>query len=47
MEKESFVKYIRKTGTSLGISIPSEIIDVMKLKENNMVRITIEKIKGK
>ena len=30
MEKESFVKYVRKTGTSLGVSIPSEIIDVTK-----------------
>jgi antitoxin component of MazEF toxin-antitoxin module len=47
MESESFVKYVRKTGTSLGVSIPSEIIDIMRLKENEMIRVTIEKVKSK
>jgi len=44
--KEQFVRIIRKTGTSLGINIPTEIIKLLKLKENGMVRVTIEKIKG-
>ncbi len=43
--KEEFVRYIRKTGTSLGINIPLEVIKVLNLKENEIVRITIEKIK--
>lgn len=43
--KEGFIRYIRKTGTSLGVNIPLEIIKILNLKENEMVRITIEKIK--
>jgi len=44
--KETFVRTIRKTGTSLGINIPPEIIKLLNLKENNIIRITIERIKG-
>ena len=44
-QKEEFVRYIRKTGTSLGISIPLEVIKVLDIKENEIVRIAIEKIK--
>ena len=43
--KEGFVRYIRKTGTSLGVNIPLEILKILKLKENEIVRVTIEKIK--
>ena len=43
--KETFVRTTRKTGTSLGINIPTEIIELLDLKENNIVRVTIEKIK--
>lgn len=43
--KETFVRTIRKTGTSLGINIPIEIIALLGLKEDNIIRITIEKIK--
>ncbi len=43
--KETFARTIRKTGTSLGINIPTEIIKLLNLKEDNIVRITIEKIK--
>ena len=42
--KEQFVRYTRKTGTSLGINIPLEVIKVLELKENEIVRVTIEKI---
>ena len=41
--KEAFLRHIRKTGTSLGISIPLEIIKILNLKENEIVRVTIEK----
>lgn len=44
-EKEGFVRYVRKTGTSLGVSIPAEIIEVLNLKESEIVRITVEKVK--
>ena len=45
MDKEQFVRKIRKTGTSLGINIPTEIIQILKLKENDIVRIIIEKVR--
>lgn len=43
--KETFIRTIRKTGTSLGVNIPTEIIALLGLKEDNIVRVTIEKIK--
>ena len=42
-KKEEFVRYIRKTGTSLGVNIPLEVIKILNLKENEIVRVTIEK----
>lgn len=47
MGKEKFIRVIRKTGTSLGINIPNEIIKLLNLKEGDMLRIEIEKIKRK
>jgi len=44
--KEEFLKHIRKTGTSLGISIPPEIIKILNIRENEIVRVTIEKVKN-
>ena len=43
---EEFLKHIRKTGTSLGVSIPPEIIKILKLKENEIVRVMIGKVKN-
>jgi len=43
--KEKFVKIIRKSGTSLAINIPTEIVDLLALKEGTVVRVEIEKIK--
>ena len=45
MKIEEFVRYIRKTGTSLGINIPFEVIKILNLKENEIVRVKIQKIK--
>jgi len=42
--EEKFLRIIRKTGTSLGINIPTEIIKLLKLKEDDMVRVAIEKV---
>lgn len=44
--KETFIRTIRKTGTSLGVNIPTEIIELLYLKKNDIIRITLEKIKG-
>jgi len=43
--EEKFLRSIRKTGTSLGINIPPEIIKLLKLNEDDMVRVTVEKVK--
>ncbi|MBL7054914.1 hypothetical protein ISS05_04105 [Candidatus Woesearchaeota archaeon] len=45
MDKEQFVRKIRKTGTSLGINVPIEIIQLLKLKEDDLVRVIVERIK--
>ncbi len=45
--KESFVKSVKKSGTSLAINIPSEIVKLLQLKEGDFLRIEIEKIKSK
>ena len=41
--KEAFVRYVRKTGTSLGVNIPLEVIKILNIKENEIVRVTIER----
>lgn len=43
MSKEEFARYTRKTGTSIGISIPLEVIKILKLKENEIVGVTVLK----
>ena len=43
--KEKFVKSVRKSGTSLAIHIPSEIVKLLNLKESDVLRVEIEKVK--
>lgn len=43
--KEKFVKSVKKSGTSLAINIPSEIVKLLKIKEGDFLRVEIEKIK--
>ncbi|MBI2650911.1 hypothetical protein HYX01_00375 [Candidatus Woesearchaeota archaeon] len=47
MGKEQFVRATRKTGTSLGVNIPKEIVELLGLKENEIVRVTLEKLDKK
>ena len=42
---EKFVKSVKRSGTSLAINIPSEIVKLLKIKEEDFLRIEIEKIK--
>lgn len=44
--KEKFIKIVRKNGTSLAVNIPSEIVELLKIKEGNMIRAEIEKIEN-
>ncbi len=43
--KEKFVKIIRKSGTSLAVNIPIEIIGILDIKSGDTVRVEIELIK--
>ncbi|MEK6840449.1 MAG: AbrB/MazE/SpoVT family DNA-binding domain-containing protein [Nanoarchaeota archaeon] len=43
--KEKFVKSIRKSGTSLAIHIPAEIVNLLSLREGDVLRVEIEKAK--
>lgn len=43
--KERFVKSIRKSGTSLAIHVPAEIVKLLSLKEGDVLRVEIEKVK--
>ncbi len=43
--KEKFVKSVKKSGTSLAINIPSEIVKLIKIKEGDFLRVEIEKIR--
>ena len=45
--KEKFVRTLRKTGTSLAINLPPEVIRLLKLKAGDILRIEVEKIKNK
>ncbi|MBS3065556.1 hypothetical protein J4229_00725 [Candidatus Pacearchaeota archaeon] len=45
MDRYKIIKKIRKNGTSLAINIPVEVIELLKLKEEDLVEIEIKKIK--
>jgi antitoxin component of MazEF toxin-antitoxin module len=45
--KEKFVKTAKKSGTSLAINLPAEIVKLMKLAEGDFLRVEIEKIETK
>lgn len=42
---EQFIREVRKSGGSLSINIPKEIIKLLKLKDGSIVKIIIEKKK--
>lgn len=45
MENYKVVKRIIKNGTSLAVNIPVEIVELLNLKEKDMIEIDIKKIK--
>jgi len=47
MNKLNFVKAIRKSGTSLAINLPSDIVKLLELKEGDFLDVKIEKITKK
>ncbi len=45
--KEKFVKSVKRNGSSLAINLPVEIVKLLKLKEEDFLRVEIEKIRRK
>ena len=43
--KEQFLRTIIKNGGSLAVNIPKEIVQLLKLKEGDIVKLNIEKRK--
>ena len=43
--KEKFIKTVRKSGTSWAVNIPVEIVKLFAIKEGDILRVEIEKIK--
>lgn len=44
VNKYKIIRTIRKNGTSLAVNIPKEIIDLMKIKEGELIEIELNKI---
>ncbi len=44
VKQYKIIRKLRKTGTSIGVNIPKEIIEIMKIKEGDLVEIEIKKI---
>jgi len=44
MNVREFIRKLRKSGTSLSINLPPEIIELMKLKKDDLLKVKIEKI---
>jgi antitoxin component of MazEF toxin-antitoxin module len=44
MEEQQFIRKVRRTGTSLGVNIPKEIIDLAEIKNGDTLKVTIKKI---
>ena len=47
MPKEQFIRIVRKNGASLAINLPKEIIELLNIKDGDMVRVDVEKIEKK
>ena len=43
--KERFIRTVRKSGTSWAVNIPVEIVKLLDIKEGDVLRVEIEKIK--
>ena len=44
MEKYKIIRKVRKSGSSLAINIPKEIVEILKIKEGENVEVEIKKL---
>jgi antitoxin component of MazEF toxin-antitoxin module len=45
INKYNIIKKVRKSGTSLAVNIPIEIVELLDLKEGELIELQISKIK--
>ncbi len=45
MDKYKVIRKVRKSGSSLAVNIPKEIVEILKIKEGENVEIEIKKIR--
>lgn len=45
MEKYKVIRKVRKSGSSLAVNIPKEIVEILKIKEGENVEVEIKKIR--
>ena len=43
--KQNFVMNLRKSGNSLCLTVPKQIVKLLKLKKNDIIKVEVEKIK--
>ena len=44
MKEGEFIRKLRKSGTSLSINLPPEVIELMKLEKDDILKVRIEKV---
>ena len=47
LNKEQFIRTVRKNGASLSINLPKEIVELLNIEDGDLVRLDIEKIEKK
>ena len=47
VKREKFIRSIRKNGASFAINIPPEVMRVLDIKENDLIRVEIERVDEK
>ncbi len=44
---EQFIKIVRKNGSSLAINLPKEVVELLNIKDQDIVRVSLEKVDRK
>lgn len=47
MPKEQFIRIVRKNGASLAVNLPKEIVELLNIKDGDMLRLDVEKVEKK
>ena len=44
---EQFIRIVRKNGSSLAINIPKEVVELLDIQEEDIIRVSLEKVDRK